>query len=209
LHILAGTPAMSRGGSFDDLLARLRAGDNEAATQVFNRFAHRLIGLARVRLDQRLRQKVDPEEVVQSVYKSFFIRFAEGQFDLRTWDNLWALLTVLTVRKCGHRIEYFHAARRDVRGEVTPRPADESRSSWEAIAREPTPVEAALLTELVDQLMNALEPRHREIVALTLQGHGPPEVSAQVGCSERTVKRVLERVRDWLQRRQTDEVEVP
>ena len=97
---------MSHGGSFDDLLARLRAGDGAAASEIFDRFAQRLAGLARIRLGERLRRKMDPEEVVQSAYKSFFIRFAEGQFELKTWDSLWALLTVLTVRKCGHRIEF-------------------------------------------------------------------------------------------------------
>jgi RNA polymerase sigma-70 factor (ECF subfamily) len=199
-------PAMSRGESFEDLLARLRAGDDDAATEVFNRFARRLIGLAHARLDQQVKRKDDPEDVVQSVYKSFFIRFAEGQFDLKSWDSLWSLLTVLTVRKCGQRIDYFHAARRDVRGEVplSPSPAGLSdhatRTPWEAIAREPTPAEAAILTELVEQVQRGLEPRHRAIVSLALQGHGPAEVSAQLGCSERTVRRVLERVREWLLR---------
>ncbi len=195
---------MSQGASFDDLLTRLRTGDDQAAKAIFDRFANRLIGVARARLGQRFRPKLDPEDVVQSVYKSFFVRFAEGQFELKTWDNLWALLTVLTVRKCGHRIEYFQAARRDVRGEVAP-PAGDSSASWEALAREPTPVEAALLTEVVEQLMRTLEPRHQEIVALTLQGLTPPEVSASVGCSERTVRRVLEQVRNWLERRQATE----
>jgi RNA polymerase sigma-70 factor (ECF subfamily) len=198
---------MSQGGSFDDLLTRLRTGDDEAARAIFDRFANRLIGVARMRLGQRFRPKLDPEDVVQSVYKSFFVRFAEGQFDLKSWDNLWALLTVLTIRKCGHRIEYFQAARRDIRGEVSPRPTNDSWHSWEALAREPTPVEAALLTEVVEQLMRTLELRHQEIVALTLQGLTVTEVSAQVGCSERTVRRVLEQVRNWLQRRQLTETQ--
>jgi RNA polymerase sigma-70 factor (ECF subfamily) len=200
---LAEMPAMSRGESFEDLLARLRAGDDDAATEVFNRFARRLIGLAHARLDQQVKRKADPEDVVQSVYKSFFVRFAEGQFDLKSWDSLWSLLTVLTVRKCGQHIDYFHAARRDVRGEVpmSPGPAgDDARTPWEAIDRDPTPAEAAVLTELVEQVQRGLEPRHRAIVSLALQGHGPAEVSAQLGCSERTVRRVLERVREWLLR---------
>ena len=39
------------------LLEQLRAGDNRADEAIFQRFAHRLVGLARVRLDERLRQK--------------------------------------------------------------------------------------------------------------------------------------------------------
>ena len=44
------------------------------------------------------RQKVDPEDVVQSAFRSFFTRQAAGQFDVASWDDLWGLLVVITVR---------------------------------------------------------------------------------------------------------------
>jgi hypothetical protein len=47
---------MSEYGSFDELMARLRAGDEDAESQIFQEFASRLSGLARQRLDSRLRQ---------------------------------------------------------------------------------------------------------------------------------------------------------
>jgi RNA polymerase sigma-70 factor (ECF subfamily) len=196
--------------SFEALMQRLRSGDQDAAAEVFHRFARRLIGLARARLDHLVRQKMDPEEIVQSVYKSFFLRFAEGQYDLKSWDSLWALLTLITVRKCGHRIEYFHAACRDVRHEASQQiPADDSTSSWEAIARDPTPAEAAMLADTVAKLMRILDGRDRQIVSLTLQGQTPPAVSAEVGCSERTVRRVLDQVKKWLQRRESCDTQDP
>src|SRR4051812_43687956 len=43
--------------------------------QTLNRFTHQLIGLARQRLYGLLRARVDPEDVVQSVYKSFLLRY--------------------------------------------------------------------------------------------------------------------------------------
>ena len=67
--------------SFTVFMGRLGAGDDESARQLFCRFASRLIGLARIHLDRRIRQKVDPEDVLQSVYRSFFRRQAEGEFD--------------------------------------------------------------------------------------------------------------------------------
>lgn len=196
---------MSPNQSFDDLMARLRTGDNDAATQVFNRFANRLIALARSRMDPRIRQKVDPEDVLQSVFQSFFARHAEGQMDLESWDSLWALLVVITVRKCGRRAEYFHAARRDVQREKSVQPpADESGSDYEISAGEPTPSEAAMLTETVEQLMKRLDSRQRQILTLSLQGWPIPEISAQVGCTERTVYRLLERIKQWLEEMRSD-----
>jgi RNA polymerase sigma-70 factor (ECF subfamily) len=198
---------MSSDMSFDDLMARLKAGQNEAATQVFGRFAARLIHLARHQLSPQIRQKIDPEDVLQSVFRSFFVRNAEGQFgNFESWDNLWAVLVVMTLRKCGRRVDYFHAARRDVEREV-PSPATPESSAGDLgpTGPEPTPSEAAMLTETVEQLMNQLEGRHRQILALSLQGFGPAEVSAQVGCTERTVYRVLETVREWLEEMRAQE----
>ena len=42
------------------------------------------------------------EDVMASVFKSFFRRHAEAPFDLSSWDSLWSLLTLITLRKCGY-----------------------------------------------------------------------------------------------------------
>jgi RNA polymerase sigma-70 factor (ECF subfamily) len=195
--------------SFDDVMARLRAGQNDAATQVFNRFANRLLALARKQLDPHVRQKVDPEDVVQSVMRSFFVCNAAGRFgEFDSWDNLWGMLVVLTQRKCGRRMDYFHAACRDVQREVPAERAtpNESRSDMGLHDDEPTPSEAAMLTDTVERLMRSLEGRHREILTLSLQGYAPAQISEQLGCTERTVYRVLERVKQWLEAMRGDQV---
>jgi RNA polymerase sigma-70 factor (ECF subfamily) len=189
--------------SFADLMVRLRAGDPDAAAQVFHRFQTRLIALAQRRLGAALRQKEDPEDVVQSVFKSFFRRQAAGQFDLASGDKLWNLLTRITLRKCGHRLDYFRAARRDVQREVALGPtADDSRPGPEALAREPTPVEAATLAEIVERLMRSLEESDRHIFQLSLQGESVAHISRQVNLSERTVERVRGQIRRCLERLQ-------
>src|SRR5262249_39297414 len=93
--------------SFADFLARLRAGDDAAARQLFDRFAGQLVALARRRFAAGLRHKVDPEDVVQSAYKSFFHRYGGEKFEVGGWNSLWGLLTVITVRKCAQRVAYY------------------------------------------------------------------------------------------------------
>ena len=66
-----GVFPMSTDGSFDQLMVRLRAGDPDAASVIFHGFVRRLIGLARTKLDAALQNKVDAEDVAQSVFKSF------------------------------------------------------------------------------------------------------------------------------------------
>jgi RNA polymerase sigma-70 factor (ECF subfamily) len=184
---------------FEDLMARLRQGDERAAEAVWERFARRLTALAAARLPGLLRPKADAEDVVQSVFRSFFARQADGRLQADSWDGLWTLLTVLAVRKCGHRVKHFRAARRDVRREADVAGTGSTSSAWEATAPEPTPAEAVLLADTLEEVMRDLEPRHRRIVGLRLEGYTIEEVARQAGCTERSVHRVLEKARARLE----------
>jgi RNA polymerase sigma-70 factor (ECF subfamily) len=191
---------MSSHPSFDAFLDGLRRGDDEAAAQLLHRFELRLFALARSRLDGQLAAKVGPEDVVQSVFRSFLRCQAEERFELGSWDSLRSLLTLLTVRKCRSWHRHYRAACRDVRREVALLgEANEAGPAWEALTRDPTPQEAALLTEAVQDLLQRLEGRDRPIVELALQGHTAAEISAQLGRPERAVYRVLGRVKQRLQ----------
>jgi RNA polymerase sigma-70 factor (ECF subfamily) len=114
------------------------------------------------------------------------------------------MLTVITVRKCGHRVKYYRAARRDVQREAAPAVGDALGTDWEALAREPTPSAAAMLAETVEQLLRGLSEREQEIVSLGLRGFTAAEISPRVGRTERTVQRVLKRVRERLEQMQAD-----
>ena len=128
--------------------------------------------------------------------------------EVDSWDNLWGLLACITLRKCGHRIKYFQAARRDVLREVSPTPLpDERGMGWEAVAHDPTPAEAAILTETLEKVLAGLHERERPIVVLKLQGYTPAEISAQIGRSERTISRALRRVRKILDAMHADQGE--
>ena len=195
-------PAENSGDrSFAALMERLRTGDGEAARRVFAEFASRLVALARSRLGSRMRQKVDPEDVLQSAYKSFFIRQSQGLLTPTSWDSLWTMLTVITLRKCGRWVERFHTGKRDLGAEVPAGADADGAPVWQAVAREPTPEEAAILTETVEQLLRETAGRERAIVTLALQGNSVAEIAGQVGRTRRTVQRVLARVKEQLERR--------
>ncbi len=204
---------MEQNLSIHDLMARLQAKDDAAARQLFQRYAERLIELAQHRLRPSVRAKMDPEDVMQSVFQSFFVRREAGEFaDVETWESLWKVLVTLTLRKCNRRITHFFAERRDIHREVSPGPAvDDSREGdWEARVPDPTAAEASKLTETVEALMDRLGKdgcrgdRNRQILTLRLQGYDIPEISAQLNCTERTVYRVLDRAKEILNRMQAE-----
>ncbi|HVA51319.1 MAG TPA: RNA polymerase sigma factor [Pirellulales bacterium] len=191
---------------FQALLERVKSGDQEAGRLLFERFTRRLIGLARTRLDSAVGGRVDPEDVVQSAYKSFFVRLSRGDFQLDDWGNAWGVLTTITLRKCGHRIEYLRAACRNIALEAaSPASPDDSVAAWEPIARGPTPAEAISLAELVERLLDGLDARDRQIELLRLQGFTEQEIAVQVGRTDRTVRNVLARTRARLERLLDDE----
>jgi RNA polymerase sigma-70 factor (ECF subfamily) len=188
---------MDSDASFEKVLARLRQGDNDAARVVCERFGQRLIALARKQLDARIRQRVDPEDVTQSVLKSVLLRLADGQFVLGGWDNLWGVLTRMTLHKCLKWVDYYNAQARQIDREVGA--ADDSQANWQFLDREPTPPEAAALAETIDQVLKGLDDREQQVVILSLQGYSAAEVSAQLGCTESKVYRALRLVRQRLE----------
>ena len=196
--------------SFAEVKAGLRDGDQGAATEVYRRFAVRLIALAHAKLDTRLRRKEDPEEVVQSVLRSFFTRTKAGKCDLANWDKLWNLLFVITKRKCLNRAKYYFTQGRDVRVEVEASLCDDSADGLsEPSDREPTGIEVLLFAETVEQVMDGLAPVDRTIIELSLEGYTPTDISAQLGCSERKVHRVRDKIKKRLERMEADETHGP
>jgi RNA polymerase sigma-70 factor (ECF subfamily) len=196
----------AKSDSFAEFLARLQAGDGSATREIFERFAGQLIALARQKFEGPLRHKVDPEDVVQSAYKSFFARYGAGNLKVENWNSLWGLLTLITVRKCAERVAYHRADCRDAAREVSAPPGAEEGAAWpEAPGREPTPLEAAQLGETVDQLLASLDADERPVIELSLQGYTTQEISERLGCPERSVRRLRERVRNRLERMQRED----
>ena len=62
--------------------------------------------------------KVDPEDVVQSAYKSLLIRYGNAATSMEGWEGLWGLLTLITIRKCADRAHYHEADCRDLHREA-------------------------------------------------------------------------------------------
>src|SRR5436190_2378792 len=84
-------PRSASSSASADLLHRLRRGDEDAATAVFERYVERLTRLARSRLATKLASRVDPEDIVLSAYRSFFVAARQGRFELERGGDLWRL----------------------------------------------------------------------------------------------------------------------
>lgn len=185
-----------------DLVARWRAGDEGAATELYTRHARRLMALARGRMSEKLGRRLDPEDVVLSAYRSLFAGIDEDRFTVQRSGDLWALLVAITLNKLRRQIERHTAARRALaREEALDDGADLDR---DMTAREPSPAEAAALADEIEGLVTGLDPLQRRMVDLRLQGYALEEIATLTERSERTVRRVLEQMKERLEARHAE-----
>lgn len=184
-----------------ELVVRLRDSDGEAAQLVFDRYADRLAGLAYRNLSQRMRQRIDPEDVVQSVYRSFFRKAEEGRFTIERAGDLWRLLAAITVAKVKGQVEYHTAQKRDFAKELSPDPTKTCVILPEAIESEPSSQEVVALGEELELALQELDATGRQIIELAMQNHDVEYITQQVTRSARTVRRTLQQFRENLESR--------
>src|SRR4051812_9005082 len=145
------------------LLERFRSGSQDAATQLYRRYAEKLRELAKAQCSARLGRLVEPDDIVQSVFGSFFRGASQGVYQLSAGEELWKLFLVIALNKIRVRARYHSAARRDqsrtvVGGELT----------LEAVALGDEAAEA-LLQLTVDEALERLPEQHRRAIRLRVE----------------------------------------
>ncbi len=170
-----------------ELLQRYCDGDAFAADEIFERYAQRLTALARARLSARLASRTEPEDVVMSAWRSFFVGAREGRFALSRSGDLWRLLVEITLHKLYRQARRHTAARRTVSAE---QPA-ETLDIAHLVSAGPTPDEALALADELEAILTDLGTFERRLLELRLQGERLEDIGAELACSERTVRRTM------------------
>ncbi len=178
----------------ESLLDLWRAGNEDAARQLFERYTDRLIALARGHIDQRLARRVDPEDITQSVFRTFFRRARGGEFTFQDPDGVYRLLARITVNKTLDQVNFHRAAKRNFQREADAR-KENDETALEVLGREPPP---DLVHSFVDQLehfLARLNEQERQVLEMRMEGYGAEEIAGKLQTYERKVYRILERIR--------------
>jgi RNA polymerase sigma-70 factor (ECF subfamily) len=178
------------------LLRRLRSGNDNAATEIYLRYAQRLRTLARARCSTELARRVDVDDIVQSVFSSFFRGVNQGYYDVPVGEELWKLLLVIALNKIRAQGNYHRAAKRDVRMTTGGHGLDD----LDRCGHEPDGTAHAFLQMVIDETIERLPDYQKQIVVLRIEGYEVAEIAAQVQRSKRTVERVLQEFRRQLGR---------
>jgi RNA polymerase sigma-70 factor (ECF subfamily) len=173
------------------LLLRFRRGQNDGPTLLFLRYAGRLRALAAAQTGPGLAARVAPEDIVQSVFRTFFRRAATGQYDVPEGEEIWKLLLVIALHKIRDAGDFHRAACRDVRHTTAGAAYDQAVAS----AHGHDEGALAVLRMVIDEVLDALPPGHRPIVEQRIEGYDVAEIAGRQGRSKRTVERVLQEFR--------------
>lgn len=188
---------VSRGAEMTGWFADLLRGVPNGEWGLVERYSSRLMDLAKNCLPERIRRRVDPEDVVQSVYRSFFRRLRDGEFQFDDSHDVWRLLTVITYRKARNAVKYHLRGRRDIRRDVSLVAEDQASPLVAEHPPSPTGQDVAMMFECLEQMLADLPERYRAIVVRRMQGESIESIANSVKRSRRTVFRVLAHLEAW------------
>jgi len=174
-----------------DLLEAFRSGQMDASTRLYMKYADRLIGMTARKSSSELAAKVDPEDIVQSVFRKFFRRVEKGQYDVPEGEDIWKLLLVITLNKIRAVVAFNRAAKRDMRRTRSDAMVEE------AVAQADNKDEIALATLriVIDELLADQLEVNKIIIRQRIEGYDILEIAKNVNRSKRTVERVLQEFR--------------
>jgi RNA polymerase sigma-70 factor (ECF subfamily) len=188
----------------DDWLIRgLSQGDPEAARVFCERYGPSLQQLADKHLAIGLRRRVGPESICQSACRSFLRRAQAGEYELADAEGLWRLLCAITLTKVREQARFHRRQRRSIdRERSLEAPGDDE---GQGVAHDVpdsrlSPAELVEFEEQFELLLGHFEAEEQQLLELKLQQLTNEEAAVRMGCSERTVRRVLQRVKSKLER---------
>lgn len=180
------------------LISGLRDGDSVACGDFWNQYGQMLEAVASRQLSARIQQRVGPEDVVQSACRTFFRRMSDGQFELPDADALWRLMCAITMTKARKVARDQSRQKRGVNREQplrAPNPAGES-VQFDLAGDGSTPLQAAVVADQLQHLLSVLSTEECRVLDLKLQQFTNDEIATEIGCSERTVRRLTRKIQE-------------
>lgn len=198
---------MSKSTNVSHWIDLVKAGNSAAANQIWHHYFDRLVRAVRARLYGQNRAASDEEDIVLSVFDSFYNAAENGRFpDLSDRDDLWRLLLRMSARKVVDKRRHDMRQRRGGSVKhVSLSGGGEDGVLIEAIGDEPSPEMVLMMQESVESFFSHLGVGQlRELAGAKLEGYSNTELAQRFGCSERTIERRLHLIREKCQQELVD-----
>lgn len=195
--------------SVTELIEDLKQGNEDAASQLWEHYFEKMMQAARMKLGRRALTMTDEEDIAISAFDGFCREVAQGHFDrLNGWDELWALLRMITTREVVDFIRWENRQRRGNRNVVRESELFEKgqdKAIDDILVQGPTPEHRVLLNEEFSRLLSELpDETFRKIVKWKIEGLTHERIADLLGISVHAVGRKLRLIRQvWSHGRNT------
>jgi RNA polymerase sigma-70 factor, ECF subfamily len=179
------------GRTDQSLLRRFRSGEQDAAAALYARYVQKVQQVAKNLTSPALAPRLDADDVVQSVFRTFFRRASEGQYEVPDGAELWNLLHVISLNKIRSLATHHRAAKRNVANTTE---WDDSHSTHD------DEVSLLVLKMIIDQTLDSLPADQQRMVQLRIEGHTVADIAVATQRSKRSVERLLQEFRTRLGR---------
>lgn len=197
-----GESAQDESDDITTFLARVRAGDEEAARELLTRYEAEVRLVVRRQLPRLLRSRFDSLDFLQSVWGSFFRRVRSGPSEFEDSRHLVAFLARAAKNKVIDEYRRAASRKQDMHREE-PLWGEAGRPK-DVTGQNDTPSEVAQAHEVFDMLQALLPEDRRSVLDLKAEGLSSRDIGERLGLSERTVQRVIEDLRRRVEDRERE-----
>ena len=178
-----------------ELVTRWKAGDQAAAAELVDRYQQKLLYLVGNHLSEKLRSRVDAEDLVQSILKSAFRVTRDGETVFSDDTGFWKWLVTVGLNKTFKRVNREMADKRSPDREASNGHTDEMYS-FQLDRQVPTEAEVAEVADLTEAILAKLDETQGKILLMRMQGHRQREIAKELKVSEKKVQRNAAKIRE-------------
>lgn len=178
--------------AFDDLVLRVRVGDDQAAEELVRLYEPLVRRELRIRMtSRRLAKLFDSVDICQSVWSSFFVRVVAGQYDLDSPQHLARLLISMVRNKLASHARRGYSLKRSI-DRIDEDPRDMSLLQD---AQDSPSVQIAV-KELTVKIEQHLTIEERQIAKLRRDGLSWEAIARSLGRTAQACRMQLDRAAD-------------
>ena len=178
---------------FRKLMDNVRAGSQDAANELVDRFGPSIIRAVRRKLNDKIRTQCDSIDFSQAVWGSFF-RKSDSWPQFENPGHLIAYLGQMSSNKVvDENRKRLETTRFNVSNEQSII-NNNVNEDYRNPGKNPTPSDWASANETLNNITANEPPNIREVVTMRADGRTYADIAEKLGCDEKTVRRIIKRL---------------
>lgn len=186
--------------SFEELLARMQAGDGAAIGDLFTRYNDSVRRVVRRMLHASLRRRYDSADFAQSVWTSF-VDLPRTDYSFGTPEELIAFLSRIAYNKVVQTTrQRLGTQKHDMRREqsLDSPGRNDAPLGVTLPGAGHTPSQYVMAEERWEKIIHGLPPGHVRVLELLRDGHSHVEITDDLGVHPKVIQRLLHRLRHFM-----------